>query len=132
MYKHLDAPVYTTHYLGIKVTKKGFVMKKDNRYRLMLTVPPDLYAALERLSNLAGASMSGLCVELLQDAMPALEAMAKAMQQARDDNADAFDTLAKMITEAQIKGSEVQLDMLEARQKMRRVRSDTPIKNGQE
>ena len=103
--------------------------KKDNRYRLMLTVPPDLYAALERLSELAGASMSGLCVELLQDAMPALEAMAKALQQARADNVDAFDTLARMITEAQAKASAVQLDMIDARQKMRR----TPtIKNGQE
>jgi hypothetical protein len=103
--------------------------KKDNRARLMLTLPPDLYDALERLSELAGATMSGICVELLQDAMPALEAMAKAMQQARADNVDAFETLAKMITEAQIKSGQVQLDILDARQKMRR----TPtVKNGQE
>lgn len=108
--------------------------KKDNRQRLMLTVPPELYALLERLSKLAGASMSGLCVELLQDATPALEAMAKALELARDKNADAFEVLAKLLAEAQIKTGEVQLDMIDTRQKMRRAPTakDSENENGQD
>lgn len=108
--------------------------KKDNRQRLMLTVPPELYALLERLSKLAGASMSGLCVELLQDATPALEAMATALEQAREKNMDAFDTLARLLSEAQVKAGEVQLDMLDTRQKMRRAptQKEPGNENGQE
>lgn len=94
--------------------------KKPLRTRIMVSVTPELYALLERLANAAGASMGGLCGELLQDATPALEAMATAIEQARDQNVDAFDTLARLLADAQIKTGEVQLEMLDTRQKMRR------------
>ncbi len=108
--------------------------KKDNRQRIMLSAPPELYALLERLSKAAGSSMSGLCVELLQDAMPALEAMATAIEQARDQNVDAFDTLARLLADAQIKTGEVQLEMLDTRQKMRRAltKKEPGNENGQD
>lgn len=94
--------------------------KVNNKYRVMVSVTLELYALLERIAKLAGASMGGLCGELLEDATPALSAMAKALELARDNNADAFDVLSKLLAEAQIKTGEVQLDMLDTRQKMRR------------
>lgn len=108
--------------------------KKPLRTRVMVSVTPELYTLLERLSSLAGASMGGLCGELLQDAMPALEAMAKALELARDKNADAFEVLAKLLAEAQVKSGEVQLDMLEAKSSIRRARSDQESgnENGQD
>lgn len=108
--------------------------KKPLRTRVMVSVSPELYELLEQLSSLAGASMGGLCGELLEDAKPALQAMLKALEQARDKNADAFDTLARMLAEAQVKAGEIQMDLIDTRSNVRRARTekDDGNENGQE
>ena len=108
--------------------------KKPQRNRVMVSVSPELYDLLDQLSTMAGASMRGLCGELLEDAKPALVAMLKALEQARDKNADAFDTLARMLAEAQVRAGEIQMDLIDTRSNVRRARSDkdAPNENGQE
>lgn len=108
--------------------------KKPLRTRVMVSVSPELYELLEKLSSMAGASMGGLCGELLEDAKPALVAMLKALEQARDKNADAFDTLARMLAEAQVKAGEIQMDLIDTRTSLRRAPGEKgdPNENGQE
>lgn len=108
--------------------------KKPLRTRIMVSVSPELYTLLEDLSKLAGASMGGLCGELLEDATPALEAMRTALRLARENNADAFDVLSKLLAQAQVKTGEVQLDMLETKASIRRARTDKGAEheNGQD
>lgn len=94
--------------------------KVNNKYRVMVSVTPELYALLEQISKLAGASMGGLCGELLEDAKPAFQAMAKALELARENNTDAFDVLTRLLAQAQSEAAGIQLDMLDTKTSLRR------------
>ena len=108
--------------------------KKPLRTRVMVSCSSELYELLEELATMSGASMGGLCGELLEDTKPVLQAMIKALKQARDQNADAFDTLARILAEAQMKAGEIQMDLIDTRTSLRRAPGEKgdPNENGQE
>lgn len=51
--------------------------------RLMLTLDPPLDVALERVSALLGKPQATICRELMIQAIPALDAMAEALERAK-------------------------------------------------
>lgn len=72
--------------------------------RLMLTLDPPLDAALARVSALMGKPQATICRELMSEAIPALDAMAKALEQARTQPKHAVagmvDMLERKVAEA--------------------------------
>ncbi len=108
--------------------------KKPLRTRVMVSCSPELYELLDELATMSGASMGGLCGELLEDTKPVLQAMIKALKQARNQNADAFDTLARILAEAQMKAGEIQMDLIDTRTSLRRAPGEKgdANENGQE
>jgi predicted DNA-binding protein len=78
--------------------------------RFMISMSPDARAALGRLSEATGKPMVTLVGELLDEAVPMLNALADAAMSVREKKADAYATVAAAMADAQVRAAQVSLD----------------------
>lgn len=90
------------------------------RKRVQVTLTPEIYEVLQELADESGVAMGALCGNMLREALPAFQAMLAAVRAAKSKNADAYDFLASMLIENQAKSSQIQLEIDNERQKLRR------------
>lgn len=96
--------------------------KEKRDKRLLVTVSPSMYELVQRLGSEASIATSQLIGEMIEDARPVFEAMLETVIKAKAQQADAYDALHKALIEATMTASEVQLDLLEKKDSMRRSR----------
>lgn len=106
--------------------------KKPLRPRVMVTVSAETFELLQQIAEEGGVAIGSLCGELLDEARPAFDAMLTAIRQAKAKNADAFDTIAKLMVQATTQANQVQMDIIEERQRLRRRPSDPDPESGNE
>ncbi|MEL4580570.1 hypothetical protein ACQT32_27770 [Klebsiella pneumoniae] len=85
------------------VTWLTFMAQKK---RIALTVPEDMDAVLERLSDLTGAPKTRLILEMLQEYLPILERTVGALEQIVADKENAVDIAKKFASEMLLDGNE--------------------------
>lgn len=98
--------------------------KKPLRPRVMVTVSEETFELLQQIAQEGDVAVGSLCGELLDEAKPALVAMLTAIKQAKEQSADAFDTIAKLMLDATSQANQVQMEIIEERQRLRRRPSD--------
>lgn len=96
--------------------------KEKRDKRLLVTVSPSMYELVHELGKEASIATSQLIGEMIEEARPAFEAMLEAVKQAKAQQADAYDTLHRVLIGAQAQISEKQLDLLDHREQLRRAR----------
>ncbi|MGL3046143.1 hypothetical protein ACSJMR_13960 [Acinetobacter pecorum] len=74
--------------------------------RIALTVPDDINATLERLSDLTGTPKSKLIIEMLQEYTPILERAIDALEQIKADKSNAPTIAKQFASELILEGSE--------------------------
>ena len=65
------------------------------RKRIALSVPPDMDDLLDKVSALTGQPKTKVIVEMLEQYVPILEQMLKALEQIRDNKEDALEIAKK-------------------------------------
>ena len=74
--------------------------------RIALTVPDDVDAVLEKLSNLTGAPKTRIIMEMLQEYLPIFERTADALEQIVSDKENAIEIAKKFASELLLDGNE--------------------------
>ena len=77
--------------------------------RLMLTLPSETMEVLQRISRASGQPSSTFVAEMLTQATPYLTGMATALEQAKEQKAEAFQTLAHALAETQVPAAQLGL-----------------------
>lgn len=103
--------------------------KPPLRLRIMVTVSPELDRLLDELAEVACVAKSSMCRQLLEDAKPQLRLLLKAARQARESSADALDTLAEVLEEAQSRTLSAQASVEEAKIRLRRASPSEVVAN---
>lgn len=91
-------------------------MPSKNR-RMMLTLPPELAAALDDYRDATGLAPSSFVVELLVECIPAIEATSEAVRAVESNQAKAIGIMSNAMSSALHQGTEAQLDMIDAASK---------------
>lgn len=91
-------------------------MPSKNR-RMMLTLPPELSAALDDYRDATGLAPSSFVVELLVECIPAIQATSDAVRAVESNQARAIGIMANAMSSALHQGTEAQLDMIDAADK---------------
>lgn len=78
----------------------------NQKKRIALTVPEDVDAVLERLSDLTGAPKTRLIMEILQEYLPIFERTVDALEQIASDKENAADIAKKFASELLLEGNE--------------------------
>ena len=86
------------------------VKKKDDVFLLRF---PKMYELVQAVSNEANVATSNLLGEMIEECKPAFEAMLTAVRQAKNKNADTFDTLQRLLISAQYQVTDAQIDLLD-------------------
>jgi len=94
--------------------------KPTPKTRVQVTLSTPVLDVLQQLADESGIAMGALCGNLLDEALPAFETMLAAVRAAKSKQANAYDMLASMLMENQAKSSQIQLDIDQERQKLRR------------
>mgnify|MGYP000013181533 FL=1 len=97
---------------------------KKKRRRVLVTVSPEMYELVQAVSNEANVATSNLLGEMIEECKPAFEAMLAAVRQAKNKNADTFDTLQRLLISAQSQVTNAQIDLLDEQKKLRRQTSE--------
>ena len=72
-----------------------------------------MYELVQAVSNEANVATSNLLGEMIEECKPAFEAMLTAVRQAKNKNADTFDTLQRLLISAQSQVTDAQIDLLD-------------------
>jgi hypothetical protein len=88
--------------------------------RLNVTLTPESRAALERLTEASGIAASQFISRIVHDAIPVIDATAKAMKMAKANPHRATELMHEVLTEAQSEMGQVQIEFEEQRKKLRR------------
>ena len=102
-------------------------MPSKNR-RMMLTLPPDLSAALDDYREATGLAPSSFVVELLVECIPAIQATAEAVRAVESNQAKAIGIMSHAMSSALHEGTEAQLELIEAKSKVRKTSKRAPRK----
>lgn len=98
--------------------------------RVNLTVPPDIFDLLGRLSDVTGQPKATIVRELLIDAKPHFEAIIQALILAKEQKVEALEslvpTLDRLSQEAKDLGQSFRVQTREARAHLRLVPKDKP------
>jgi hypothetical protein len=94
-------------------------MPSINR-RMMLTLPPELAAALDDYKEATGAVPSTFVVQLLVECIPAIKATADAVRVVETNQAKAFDTMYDAVVSSSRANAEAQFELLEAKKRSNR------------
>lgn len=76
------------------------------RKRIALSVPPDMDDLLDKVSALTGQPKTKVIVEMLEQYVPILEQMLKALEQIRDNKEDALEIAKKFAGEMLLDGNQ--------------------------
>lgn len=77
--------------------------------RVYVTVPPATFEVLQRISKASGEPISTFISEMLEQATPYFDGMARALEQAKEQKVEAFHTLAHALAEAQVPAAQLSL-----------------------
>ena len=76
------------------------------RKRIALSVPPDMDDLLDKVSALTGQPKTKVIVEMLEQYVPILEQMLKALEQIRDNKEDALNIAKQFASEMLLDGNQ--------------------------
>lgn len=79
--------------------------------RLNVTLSPESRAALERFSKATGVAASQFVGSLVQDSIPVIDAMTKAISEARTAPRKAASTMGTALNDALIQAMQAKLDL---------------------
>ena len=102
-------------------------MPSKNR-RMMLTLPPELSAALDDYRDATGLAPASFVVELLVDCIPAIQATSDAVRAVESNQARAIGIMSNAMASALHQGTEAQLDMIDAATKTKQPAKRKPRK----
>lgn len=85
--------------------------------RILLTVKPDTMEMLRRAAEPMGKPVATLVSEILDEARPVIEGMARAVEFAKGQRVEAFDHLAETLAETQVKAAQLQLAIGKSRRR---------------
>ncbi len=98
-------------------------MAKAQKTRFSISVSPELLAALHAVAEATGAARASIASELLEETIPTLHQIAKAVTAAKNKQVDAFDILNAAMSEAMTKAGQMGLELTEVRRGIRRTPS---------
>lgn len=101
-------------------------MPSKNR-RMMLTLPPELSAALDEFRDATGTAASSFVVSMLVEAIPAIRAISEATRALAEDQDRALGIMNAVLSDALHQGTSAQLDMYE-KKSLRKARTEKPAK----
>lgn len=90
------------------------------RKRMLVMVSAELEAALQQMAELSGSSKSSIAGELLEQSLPVLQQMNKALEAAKNKQADVFDLLSTAINTAVGEAEQMGLEIDEVKRGIRR------------
>ena len=76
------------------------------RKRIALSVPPDMEELLDKISELTGQPKTKIILEMLEQYVPILEQMLKALEQIRDNKEDALNIAKQFASEMLLDGNQ--------------------------
>lgn len=88
--------------------------------RILVSISPELEAALDALAEATSAAKASIAGELLEQSLPAIVQMANFMNAAKNKQADRFDLLNEAIFSAVNAASQLGLEINEAKRSVRR------------
>lgn len=97
-------------------------MPSKNR-RMMLTLPPELAAVLDDFRATTGTAPSSFVVEMLMEAIPAIQAICDATRALSTDQEHAMTIMNAVLSDVLHQGTAAQMDMYE-KKSIRKARSD--------
>ena len=77
-----------------------------SRKRIALSVPPDMEELLDKISELTGQPKTKIILEMLEQYVPILEQMLKALEQIRDNKEDALNIAKQFASEMLLDGNQ--------------------------
>jgi predicted transcriptional regulator len=95
-------------------------MLKPQKMRFSISVSPELLAALDAVASATGAARASVAAELLEETIPTLLNIAKAVTAAKNNQSEAFDILNSAMYEAMNKAGQMGLELTEVRRGIRR------------
>lgn len=102
-------------------------MPSKNR-RMMLTLPPELAAALDDYREATGLAPSSFVVELLVECIPAIQATSDAVRAVESNQAKAIGIMSNAMASAVREGAETQLELIDASTNIRAAAKRKPRK----
>lgn len=85
--------------------------------RVAVSFQPATHAALERLAEVSGQSMSGIVSAFMDDAVEGIEEIVRAVMLAKTKPIEALDLMQEQLAKAQHIASQGQLDLVESRKR---------------
>ncbi len=76
------------------------------RKRIALSVPPDMEELLDKISELTGQPKTKIILEMLEQYVPILEQMLKALEQIRDNKENALNIAKQFASEMLLDGNQ--------------------------
>lgn len=104
-------------------------MEKPQKTRFSISVSPELLAALDSVAEATGAARASIASELLEEAIPTFQKIAKAVAAAKNKQIDAFDILNAAMFDAIAKADQTSLELTKVRRGIRRTPSkdESPV-----
>lgn len=90
------------------------------RKRILVMVSPELDAALMKMAELSGGSKASICGEMLEQSLPVIQQMNKALEAAKNKQADVFELLNTAINTAVGDAQQMGLEIDEVKRGIRR------------
>ena len=79
----------------------------ERRKRIALSVPPDMEELLDKISELTGQPKTKIILEMLEQYVPILEQMLKALEQIRDNKENALSIVQKFAGDLLLDGNQM-------------------------
>ena len=95
----------------------------STKRRMMLTLPDELAAVLDDFRATTGTAPSSFVVEMLMEAIPAIQAICDATRALATDQEHAMTIMNAVLSDALHQGTAAQMDMYE-KKPLRKARSD--------
>ena len=90
--------------------------------RLAITLTPETRASLERLTQASGIASSQFVSQVLHDAIPLFDTMARSFEAAKKSPQRAAEIMQEMMTEVSVEAAQHQLAFDKATKKKRKLR----------
>ena len=98
--------------------------------RLNLTIEPETKAALDRLAEASGIAATSWANQLLNDAVPVMDAMAEAFSVVKSSPKKSAGIMHDLLRGAMAKGAQASLELTEERSKLRKRGTGVKKKGG--
>lgn len=88
--------------------------------RISICLTPEVDNALNDMREAVGISPASFIAQIVNDALPIIQAMTQAANSAKRHQAEAFEIMSDVLTQTLHAGSEAQLELLEVKRKLRK------------